>query len=240
MTTTEDAINAALAQNWLQAIKINSTLLKTEGENVDVLNRLGFAYLKNGQLLQAKRCFQKVIKRDEYNQIALKNIEKLNSGKANQSTKGMGTAMSPLMFLEEPGKTKIAVCVNPAPARVLSSLVCGQQVFMKSKKHCIEIRDASEIYIGALPDDLSYKLIKYLASGNTYLVVIKGVGKNSVTVFLRELTRGSEFAHQLSFISPSPYLPYNRTDADAAGKPDMTPTGEDTDDTPPPEEEEKT
>jgi len=237
--TNDDAVNAALAQNWQQAIKINATLLKTDEKNVDALNRLGFAYLKNGQLLQAKRCFQKVIKLDEYNQIALKNIGKLNSGKANQSARNMGTTMSPLMFLEEPGKTKIVICVNPAPARMLSSLVCGQEVFMKPKKHCVEIRDASDTYIGALPDDLSFKLIKYLLGGNTYLAVIKGIGKNSVTIFLRETSRGRKFAHQPSFIAPSPYLPYNRTDGETGSKPDMTPTGEGGDDTSPGEEEEK-
>lgn len=234
--TLDNAIAAALTQNWQQAIKINTALLKTDEENIDALNRLGFAYLKNGQLLQAKRCFAKVIKLDEYNQIALKNIDKLNSGKANQGAKCMGTIMSPLMFLEEPGKTKIAVCVNPAPARTLSSLVCGQEVLMKPKKHCVEIRDRSDTYIGALPDDLSFKLIKYMSAGNIYQAAVKGIGKNSVTIFLRELSRGKKFANQPSFIAPSPYIPFNRNEGEGGGKPDVTPTGEESEDAPVEEE----
>ena len=57
--TEQDAIDAALAQQWDDAIRINTALLKLNKENINVLNRLGFAYLQLGQITTAKKTFKK-------------------------------------------------------------------------------------------------------------------------------------------------------------------------------------
>lgn len=221
----EVAIAAALAQNWKEAIKINTAILKQNKTDIDALNRLGFAYLQSGQFTSAKKMFQKVLKIDPYNQIASRNSKKLTSIKRKDLVRTTGGKLSPLMFLEEPGKTKIVVCVNPAPKNVLSTLVAGQEVQLKARNHAVEVRDERNAYLGVLPDDLSFKLIKFLAGGNRYQTLIKGVGKNTLTVFLRETARGKRFAHQPSFITTTSFLPFSR--AHAGEGPDMTPTGED-------------
>lgn len=222
--TSEAAIAAALTQNWREAIRINSALLKLNSHDTDVLNRLGFAYLQSGQFSQAKKMLHKVLELDPYNQIASRNIKKLSTLKRKDLSKTAQCRISPLMFLEDPGKTKIAVCVNPAPLRILSTLVAGQEVQLKAKNHCVEIRDNKNTYLGALPDDLSFKLIKFISCGNRYQVSIKGIGKNSLTVFLRELSRGKRFAHQPSFISTS-FIPFSRGKTGEAAE--MASPGED-------------
>lgn len=220
-----DAIAAALAQNWDKAVSINAEILKEEPENIDALNRIGFAYLQKGDTAKSKSSFDKVIKLDAYNPIARKNLTKIDAMKKGELKPGALTTISPLLFLEEPGKTKIVECVNAAQTATLSTLTCGQTVDLKAKKHSIEIRDAAGTYIGALPDDVAFKLIKLLEAGNEYSAHIKSVGKTCVSLFIRETKRGKRI-HQPSFISTTSYLPFSRDDNSGAEKPDTSATGE--------------
>lgn len=223
--TTQRAISEALDGNWKEAIRINTLLLKLDKANVDALNRLGFAYLKIGQLTQAKRTFQKVLVVDKYNQIAQKNIKKLVTVKKKDVIRSVGQNVSPLHFLEEPGKTKIVSCVHLTQTTVLSALYPGQEVRLKAKNHCIEIRDEKDAYLAALPDDLSFKLLKLIKAGNIYQAVIKGIEKNFLSVMLREVSRGKRFLHQPSFVASQTYVPFTHAEG-VVDKPSSTPTGE--------------
>ncbi|MBI5448749.1 hypothetical protein HY948_00285 [Candidatus Gottesmanbacteria bacterium] len=207
--TADDAIQAALLQNWKNAIRINSALIDLDKTDIDALCRLAFAYMKTGQVNTSKQTYQKVLRLDAYHQIALKNMKKLGSLSKKDLIKSTPLhATSPLMFLEEPGKTKMVECVHIAPIPVLSRLVSGQEVFLKAKNHVVEVRDEQNRYIAAIPDDLSFKLIKFLAGGNTYKALIKGTDTKSVKIFLREMSRGKKFAQQPSFTSTTSYIPF--------------------------------
>ncbi|MBI3577242.1 hypothetical protein HY086_04355 [Candidatus Gottesmanbacteria bacterium] len=236
ISSDQTAIAAALAGSWKEAVKINLALAKIDKTNVDTLNRLAYAYLKSGDVPAARRTFRNVLNLDPYNGIALKN-SKLLSGAKRKSTDGLSLpAASPSAFLEDPGKTKIVSCVNLAPAQSLMSLSPGQVVDLKARNHAVEIR-SDKTYLAALPDDVAFKLLKLLAAGNTYQVVVKAVGKNILTVMLRELTRGKRFANQPSFISTTTttYTPFTPTEVKHEEKPSVIPTGEED-----LEEEEKT
>lgn len=225
--TEQDAIDAALAQNWNDAVRINATLLKQNKENVNVLNRLGFAYLQLGQITTAKKTFQKVIKLDAYNQIAIKNVKKLNLVRQKDLKKTSLSQRSPMMFLEEPGKTKIVECVNTATLQALASACPGDEVTLKTKNHAVEVRTSNDIYLGALPDDVAFRLIKFIGGGNTYAVHIKSVGKNSLVLFVRELSRGKRFLNQPSFASTGIYVPYAKLDGEKEPSPETFDTQED-------------
>lgn len=205
--TEQSAIDAALTQNWKEAIRINLQLLKENKSNISVLNRLGFAYMQSGDFPLAKRTFHKVIKIDEYNQIAIKNLKKLTLVNEKDILKTNTKQLSPLLFLEEPGKTKIVACINAAPLAILSRVSPGEEIIMHAKNHTVEIRNDQNIYLGALPDDLSFRIIKFLAGGNTYQALVQSVGKNTLTLFIRELSRGKRFKTQPSFASPGVYIP---------------------------------
>lgn len=226
--TAESAIAAALAQDWKQAIRENTLLIKANKNDIEALCRLAFAHLKHGDLAEAKRTYQKVLDIDKYNQIAEKNLKKLSTLKKKDLEESVNTHISPMMFLEEPGKTKIVECIHIAPSQVLSSLYAGQEVYLKVKNHGVEIRNSSQTYLAALPDDLSFKLIKMIEGGNTYQAIIKSVDKKSLKVMLRELSRGKKFAQQPSFTSTTSYLSFAKTTASRESL-DMTPTGEDGD-----------
>lgn len=210
--TDADAISAALNQDWTRAIEINAILLKDDKNNISLLNRLGYAYMQSGQMTKAKTTFQKVIKLDEYNQIAQKNLSKLNNVRQKDVLKVPKKEMRPMSFLEEPGKTKIIECVNAAPMKILSTIFPGEEVELKARNHTVEVRSADNTYLAALPDDLSFRLIKFLAVGNTYQALVKGISKNSVILFIRELSRGKRFANQPSFATSAMYVPFSHSD----------------------------
>jgi len=225
--TEADAITAALKQDWELATLINTQLLKQDESNVGSLNRLGYAYLKTGELTKAKKLFQKVLSLDPYNQIAQKNSKILPLVSTKKPIVNNKKYISSLMFIEDPGKTKIAACINTATTEVLSHIYPGQEVLLKAKNHCVEVRSEEQAYLAALPDDLSFKLIKLLEGGNTYQVLVKSVGKNELSVIIRELTRGKQYAHQPSFVSvSSTYSALSGTIPKSGDKPDTTTTGE--------------
>lgn len=216
------AISAALAQDWNEAIRINLALLKNDKTNISLLNRLGFAYMQSGQLDLAKKTFLKVTKVDAYNQIAAKNLKKLNAVRQKDLIRPQKQHAAPPSFLEEPGKTKIIECVNVAPIQVLSAISPGDEVEMKAKNHTVEVRSVTNAYLGALPDDIAFRLLKFLSAGNTYQALVKSVNKNSLILFVREIHRAKKFANQPSFTATTLYVPFARSDhaADAGSTDD--------------------
>jgi hypothetical protein len=208
---SEAAIEAALNQDWTRAISINQSILSQNPTNTDAMNRLGFAYMKIGKCQDARKVFTEVLRVDSYNKIAAKNLVKLDDIKDHTAKSEQDVpTMSPMSFLEDPGKTKITQCVNVAPQKVISTLHCGQEVFLKPRNHGIEIRDGRQTYLGALPDDISFRLLKMITANNCYRVFIKSIDKNSLTVLVREVSRGKKFAHQPSFMSNTSYQPLTR------------------------------
>ncbi|RJR15216.1 tetratricopeptide repeat protein [Candidatus Microgenomates bacterium] len=198
------AIKAALDQNWKEAIRLNQELLEQEAEDIAALNRLAYAYIKTGSIASAKTTYKKVLKIDHYNPIALKNLKWLNNISKQDIQKDTDSSPSPTIFIEEPGKTKVVTLVNPAPIKTLCNVMTAQKVVLHPKKFTIEIRTTHNVYLGALPDDIAHRLLKFIAGGNTYDVYIKNIQKNVVTVFIKESKRGRKFTQYPSFSNSLP------------------------------------
>lgn len=209
------AIQAALCHNWEKAIEINLEMLKSKSEDTDAMNRLAYAYCKIGKLDESMKIYRKVLLLDKYNIIAQKNLEKLCSrGKSHKTTppsKQTSTALSPSLFIEEPGRTKTVSLAHVAPANVISKLDVGDPVLLYPKKHSIDIRSLDKTYLGALPDDIAFRLLRFIKAGNTYDICIKHATKNSIAVFIREMKRGKRFSTQPSFITTSSLHTYAGT-----------------------------
>lgn len=206
------AISAALSQDWQKAISANQSLLKENKDDVSSMNRLAHAYVHIGKLDDAKKLYKKILLLDKYNNIALNNLEKLNSIpksiKSTQHKKSI-SVVSPSLFIEEPGRTKTISLINIAPVVVLSSLNPGELIFLHAKKHSIDVRTENKVYLGALPDDSAFKLLKFIKAGYEYNVYIKSTTKNSITIFILETKRAKRFMSQPSFLPPSTSLSHS-------------------------------
>ena len=195
------ALNASTSCLWKEAVKFNLEILKENKEDTEALNRLAHAYKELGQIKESLIAYRKVLKLDRFNPIAQKNLKFLqampkNLKKTNPILNPQNTSET---FLEEPGKTKIVNLINLAPLSVLMGLSCGTQANFIIKRHTVTVVDPNGSYLGALPDDLSAKLMKLINGGNRYEAFIKTVAKKTLTVFVRELFRSSRFKHQPSF-----------------------------------------
>lgn len=209
MTTSSPltAINLALAQKWDEAIAANKELLINNPLDIDALKRIAYAYLKSGDIAKAKRHYRTILSLDKNNPVALKALKRIESGGAIDTN---NHAPSPMMFLEEPGRTKIVPLVNLAPSKTLFGVMPAQKVHLVVKKYTIEVRDDHKHYLGALPDDLAHRLIKLIVGGNEYEAYVKHVDKNELSIFMKETKRSKKFKNLPSFSisSLTSYNPY--------------------------------
>lgn len=206
----QTAINAALSQDWQKAISANKEMLAQNKEDINSMSRLAHAYSQTGKLEEAKKIYKKIISLDKYNSIAAKKLERLNvlskSSKTAVHAKLANPSLSPSLFIEEPGKTKTIGLINTAPANVLSHLNPGDTVILSPRRHAIDVRTPDKNYIGVLPDDFSFRLLKFMKAGYGYEVFVKSATKNNVTVFIKEVKRAARFKSQPSLLTIVPVL----------------------------------
>lgn len=218
---TQLAIDAALNSDWQQAEKINQKILSLSSKNVEALNRLARAQTCAGDIDKAQKTYKKVLEIDPYNIIAKKNVEKLSKVNGNVtpaksnghyalngSTSVQTNTLTSLssVFLFEPGKTKIINLLNLASPSILGLLNCGDKVEILSKKHSVCITSIDGTYLGALPDDISHKIIFYISGGNKYEAYVKFATPKSLAIFLREVERSAKFTNQPSFQDSKQYF----------------------------------
>lgn len=201
------AINAALEQRWKEALKLNNALLKRNPENVDTLNRLGRTCFELNELKESKKYYTLALKYDPYNPIAQKNLKILGIVKGRRikqkRSNGNGKKISPALFLQEPGKTKVVSLIKLAEPQKISGLFCGMEVVLTIKNKKLQVVDEDGTYLGTLPDDVAFKLQRLLKGGNKYLALVKAVKVNGLSILIREVKRSARFKTQPSFLETS-------------------------------------
>ncbi|MCX6726082.1 MAG: tetratricopeptide repeat protein [Candidatus Shapirobacteria bacterium] len=197
-TLEEQAIKAALNQNWTRAIEINKKIIKETPQNAPALNRIGKAFYELGKNEEAIKAYKKVIKIDPFNPIANKNLKRLSKNRSKNNNQ-KNSILSGNIFLEEPSKTKMVKLIRLASPLILSQQDNGDEVFFIIKKRLISIFDNSKNYLGALPEDLSQRLIKFIKGGNQYQAYIKNVDLQLLEIFIREVSRSKKFIETPSF-----------------------------------------
>lgn len=203
------AIDAALDCRWEEALKLNRKIIKEDPRNIDALNRQARVYMEMGRLHLAKKYYCEVVKIDPYNPIALKNLKIIKSFKPNGaqttvvSSLNASSKLAASLFLQEPGKTKIVNLLKVAEPQKLSKAFCGMSVAMVVKNRKIIIVDSEGDYLGVMPDDTNYHLLKLLRGGNKYELFIKSIRVNGLSVLIKETFRSKRFKNQPSFLENS-------------------------------------
>jgi len=190
------AVRAATKGAWDQAIELNQKILKNSPENISALNRLAKAFCEKGNQIDARKTYQKLIKIDTHNVIANKNISRLTGQK---KTRLQGNCRSKVSFLEEPGRTKVVKLIRLAAADILSQLDNGDEVFLSPKKRSLSITNQAKIYLGRIPDDLSFRLLKLIKGGNQYQAFVKDIDRQHLEIFIEETKRTPKFRNLPSF-----------------------------------------
>lgn len=199
---SDQAIQAAIEARWTDALKINRQILKIDPCNVDGLNRFARAYMELGKFNLAKKYYAEALKFDPYNPIASKNLKIIKSFKTNgRPHKFNGQdKLSPSLFLQEPGKTKVVSLLKVAEPKMLSKAFCGMKVALVVKNRKVIIVDGDDNYFGVLPDDICHHLIRLIKGGNKYELFIKSIRINALSVLIKEIFRSKRFKNQPSFL----------------------------------------
>ena len=189
---THDAINSALKGDWKTAIKQNLAIIKSAPHDIEALNRLARAYFQVGLKTKSSQIYQKVLRLDKFNPIAIKNLALVKTSKIERGIRSPLNQVTP-MFLEEPGITKTLLLVRPSEPKVLARMHPGDLVKIAPRQHCVSITSTSGVNLGRLSDDLAARMQLFIKAGSTYMAWVKSVEPGNLKIFIREATRGSKF-----------------------------------------------
>ncbi len=197
----QQAVDAAINQKWKDALSFNEKIVKLDSKNLAATLRLGYAYLQLKNNKEAKKYYQKALRIQPKNHVALENLERISvlGMRRSKKTADDHGALNPALFLEIPGKTKSISLVNVGQKKDLAELRIGQEMILQLKKRKVEARTKSDKYIGSLPDDLSKRLIFFLKAKSKYLAYVKEASLNRVVMFIKEESKGKKVANFLSF-----------------------------------------
>lgn len=203
ITLKTQSIQSALSGDWENAVSTNKKLIKEDPTDIDALNRLAFAFTILGKTKDAKSTYQKVLKLDQLNSLALRNLKKLDNHKNSVSNSSANGLLVNNSFIEEQGKTKIVELVNIAQSSIVDTLRTGQSLKLSIKRLKIFVLDSDNRYVGVLPDDIGKRLIKFLKAGNQYDAFVKLAMGHHLIIFIKEVRKMARFKDQPSFLSSS-------------------------------------
>lgn len=217
---TQKAIQAALSNDWETAIKLNQEVLETQKDDVEALNRLARALFENGNLKKATLTYKKVLRLDPYNPIASKNLGRLSTLEGT-SLKQNNTPsnLSPDLFLEEPGRTKIIKVVDLTSNKSLAALRVGGQLKLSSFHNDVKVAFDGK-NLGKLEEELGPKIANALRSGSKFSAVVKSIQvKESVkdsllSLFVKETLHSPKLPQPFfSLTTTNHFTPYVKEQA---------------------------
>lgn len=188
------AIAAAKAGDWASAAQINEEIIAINDADLSAYNRLGMAQMQLQLTKPAEATFQRVLELDSTNLIAKKQLDRLKKKESFVPPTFTSDA-----FIEEPGKAKLCHLHRLAGKDILAQLSVGQRCQLKPKSRYISVETLDNHYLGSLPDDVSFRLSKLMAGGNTYDVLVHNVDKTDLAVFIKEVTRSKANQNTTSF-----------------------------------------
>jgi tetratricopeptide (TPR) repeat protein len=191
----EAAINAALSGNWEQAITLNQAILKDHPQHIPTLNRLAKAYSQMGKTDHAIKTYEQVLTLDRCNPIAAKQCQSLKKAPCTPHT--TNTILTD--FIEEPGKTKTTHLVRLGDEKIRSGVQCGQLVKLVVKNHWIAVTTETDVFLGNIADNISFKLKHLMADGNTYEAFVQSSSSKHLSIFIRETFRSEKCGNNPSF-----------------------------------------
>lgn len=199
-TLEQKAVEAAINLNWDQAINLNNEILQEFPDDIKTILRLGYAYLQKKEFSKAKMSYKMAFQYQPKHPVATEQIKKINilQGKVDLLNNQTGT-FDPNLFLEMPGKTKSIPLVQLGNKNDLTELSIGQELYIKIRKKKVELRTKEGKYIGAVPDDLSKRLLSFLEDGSVYKTFVKEALANKVILFIKEISKGPNVANITSF-----------------------------------------
>ncbi len=180
----EHAIQLAMATRWEDAVTANRSIIKLFPNDADSYNRLGKALMELNRFPAAKRAYKRALELDGGNQIAKKNLERMNL-KAKVGGPAEAMKLDPSLFIEEMGKTATTVVEKTTPEGI-AKLDAGDLVELRQDGNALLVELPGGEVIGEVEPRLRQRVIKLLESGNRYTAAVTKVTDNECHVLIKE------------------------------------------------------
>jgi hypothetical protein len=185
---SEQAIAAATAAEWQEAIDINKRILEL-GIDSEAENRIARAYWELGELAAAREHYQSALALDPTNRIAERNINRLRMLMAEAGKKTVpaqkGSKAPVSIFVEETGKTGFAHLVDLASPKQLAQVNPGDAVELAADGPRLAAKSNGK-HIGYVEPRVAARLLKLIAEGNKYAAGVTSLGDKDVRIIIRE------------------------------------------------------
>ncbi|PKB68507.1 MAG: hypothetical protein BZY81_01915 [SAR202 cluster bacterium Io17-Chloro-G4] len=198
-----DAIDLALKGEWERATEVNRAILELFAGEVEAMNRLGKAYMELGKYDEAREVLGNVIRIAPYNNIAKKNLVRLESLGSSQAatTEGRKAGSAPHMFIEESGKSGTTVLRKTAPSETTARIAPNEPASLVVENSNLNVYSRDGEYLGQVEPKLGQRLVRLMGGGNEYDAAIVSVKQQGMSVIIRETYRHSSLQNVCSFPS---------------------------------------
>ena len=194
---SKEAISLALEGDWEKAAVLNRVILDVTPNDVETMNRLGKALMESGQYGEARQVLTRVVEAAPYNNIARKNLARLDQleeapSPARSGPKVASTARS---FIEESGKSGTTVLQKPGSARAAP----GDKVDLVIEGSGLCVYRRGEECLGRVETKLARRLVRLMQAGNRYEAAVIGVKDEGTAIIIRETFRHPSLQRVCSF-----------------------------------------
>jgi tetratricopeptide (TPR) repeat protein len=195
---TDTAIQLARENRWEEAVTVNRAILTLFPNDIDSHNRLGKSLMELGRYNEARKAYKKALELDLTNQIAKKNLERLNVLAKSGAPQAETTLVDPMLFIEEMGKTALTD-VQQTSRDVLTTLNAGERLELRPKGKALAVETPGGEPIGTIEPKLAHRVLKLLQGGNEYAAAITSLTKDGCRIIIKETYQHPNQAGRPSF-----------------------------------------
>jgi tetratricopeptide (TPR) repeat protein len=189
-----------MSNRWEEAVNVNRSIIQLFPNDGDSHNRLGKALMELGRYNEAKRAYKKALELDPMNQIAKKNLDRLNVLVKSKTAQAATVQVDPTLFIEETGKTAITV-LQDMPKDILAALNAGDPLELKPEGNRIALETPNGDLVGYVEPKLTARLVKLISDGNQYAAGVASVSGDECRVIVKETYQDPSQAGRPSFPS---------------------------------------
>ncbi len=200
---TDTAIQLAMENRWEEAVTVNRAILGLFPNDIDCYNRLGKALMELGRYNEAKKAYKKALELDLTNQIAKKNLERLNILAKTRLPQAETTQVAPALFIEEMGKTAVTN-LQQVSKEALTKLNAGERLELRPKGKGLAMETPGGEFVGTVEPKLAHRLLKLLQGGNQYAAAITSLTRDECRIIIKETYQHPSQAGRPSFPTAVP------------------------------------
>lgn len=182
----DQAIQLAIKGEWDAAVKINEKLTLLNPKETDTYNRLGKAFEEIGDYEGAKQAFQKALTLSSYNNIAARNLSRLNQLVSSRHPAKRSKKLSPSAFIGEQGKTITTLLHGIHAKQNYYQLVPGDLLELDIKSNTLVISDPNRVITATLERPIASRLVKLISEGNKYRASVTSIDEEGIHIMIQE------------------------------------------------------